>query len=463
MNIILIQPNIAMKDTVPYLNHGLAYIAAVLSSKGCAVKLVLIDDISWRRKTYLHEIDHYSPSAILISAYSNQWEYVKQIAANLKLRNSAKIICGGPHVTLFPEALSESSDIDAVVVGEGEIAVEVIIEKLRQKSILSGILGVWTKNLDGSLNCAGVAPRVEQLDKLPFPIYKIYERRIILRYPGITFSRGCPFDCTYCCNRAYSQLYKGQKRVRHITPQHAIDLAKDYRDQFNLKSINIDDDTFTKNPKWLEEFLELYRNEIKLPFNCNARPETINPEIAKLLKKGGCETVSIGIESGNQELRTSILNRNMSNASIISATSTLHAAGLRLSTFNMVGMPNETYKEYLETVDLNQKICPDATQITVYYPYRGTKLGDYCYEHCLVDTNRSVGSYFGSSILKLPKFSKWQISFSARIFKFLVYRNTDLKRACLELTKDIVKALPATNWLLKPYLCIKQLIHRSNK
>ena len=88
---------------------------------------------------------------------------------------------------------------------------------------------------------------------------------------------------------------------------------KYYKNTINPDYLNIDDDTFTKNKMWLKDFLERYIKEINIPFNCNARPETVSIEVMKLLKESGCNIVSIGVESGNEELRKNILKRKITN------------------------------------------------------------------------------------------------------------------------------------------------------
>ena len=57
----------------------------------------------------------------------------------------------------------------------------------------------------------------------------------------------------------------------------------------------------------------------------------------KDLKKAGCFKVHIGIESGHQEFRKNMLNRNMTNEQIITAFSWAKQAGLLTKSYNIVG------------------------------------------------------------------------------------------------------------------------------
>lgn len=458
MNILLIQPNINMKDTGVQINHGLSIIAAVLKEECHEVVLKIIDSASYNRKRYIEYLEGNAYDLIAFTTYSNQWGFIKKIASEYKKIGDKHIVCGGPHATLFPDALDETSAIDAFVVGEGEIALKHLIRRLSENKSLEEIPGIWYRDGNGKIIRNGIALRVENLDELPFSNYRIYDRKVVLNYPGIIFTRGCPYNCSYCCNHIYRKIYalKGSN-MRFMSPRRAVLFAKTYKEAIQPDHLEIDDDTFTKNPKWLRKFLDEYKEEVKLPFNCNARPETITQEIVQWLKEAGCEIVSIGCESGNEDIREKLLKRRMKNVDIERAAAIIHKGGLKLSTFNMVGLPGESWERFFDTVRLNQKILPEYTQITVYYPFRGTELGDYCYSKGLVKEGAIAESYFGGSILMIPGFPKWQISLSHRLFKFLVFYKSNFFRAFIELLKDIVKALPLSYVLINPYMKIKKL------
>jgi hypothetical protein len=152
-----------------------------------------------------------------------------------------------------------------------------------------------------------------------------------------------------------------------------------------------------------------------------------------------------------------------SDEAIIRASDTIRAAGLRLSTFNMVGVPGERWSDYLKTVALNRRIRPDQVQMTVYFPFRGTALGESCYDQGLVREDGAASSYFGGSVLRLPGFPAWEISLAHRLFKFLVFLRLSPLKACFELAKDTIKALPFGHHLLQPWLRLKRLLWHGNK
>lgn len=455
--VLLLQLNVAMQDTVVYVNHGLASLAGTLRAAGFTPDIVVLDSGSYHSGQWLEKAAEENYILAGISVYSNQWEFAMAAARALRQRCAIPVVGGGPHCSLFPEALAGTDAFDGFVVGEGEGVIAALSRRAAHRESFAGLPGVWTCSPSGGIVPAGAAPIPADLDALAEPAYDLYPREVVLNYPGLMFSRGCPYNCSYCCNAAYKKRL-GTVKLRFLSPERAVRRVVQYVSLFQPPYLNFDDDTFTKNPRWLATFLKGYRSSVGRPFHCNTRPETVTPEGCRLLKDGGCDTVALGCESGNEELRRTVLNRGMSDEAIIRAADTIRAAGLRLSTFNMVGVPGERWPDYLKTVALNRRIRPDQVQMTVYYPFRGTALGDSCYERGLVRQNGAAASYFAGSVLRLPGFPAWQIRLAQRLFKFLVFIRTSPTKAFFELAKDTIKALPFGHSLIPHWLRLKRLL-----
>ena len=207
------------------------------------------------------------------------------------------------------------------------------------------------------------------------------------------------------------------------------------KDNFQFDYVDFQDDTFTLFPKWLSEFCQVYYYEINIPFACTARVENCSDEVLYNLKSAGCKMILLGLESGDEEYRRGVLNRKMTNKQVVDACKKIKSYGIMLWTFNMVGMPYETRKQILKTIKLNWQIQPDFASTTVYYPFRGTVMGEVCYDEKLVDFRKKarVNSYADNTVLKRSnlelKIAKYLNSLSAYRSKF--FRNeviTKLKR-----------------------------------
>jgi anaerobic magnesium-protoporphyrin IX monomethyl ester cyclase len=457
VRVLLLQLNVAMQDTVVYVNHGLASLAGTLRAAGFAPKIEVVDTSSFRSGQWLERVAAQGYVMAGISIYSNQWGYSVAAARALRQSCGIPVVGGGPHCSLFPEALADTEAFDAFVAGEGEEVIAALARRAAHRESLAGLPGVWTKTSSGEIVPGGAAPAPADLDALADPAYDLYAQEVVLNYPGLMFSRGCPYNCSYCCNAAYKKRL-GTVKLRFLSPERAVQRARQYVSLFQPPYLNFDDDTFTKDPRWMAAFLKDYRDAVGWPFHCNARPETVTPEVCRLLKDGGCDTVALGCESGNEELRRTVLNRRMSDEAIIRAADTIRAAGLRLSTFNMVGVPGECWSDYMKTVALNRRIRPEQVQMTVYYPFRGTALGDLCFKQGLVRQDGAAASYFAGSVLRLPGFPPWQIRLAQRLFKFLVFIRIFPAKAFFELAKDSIKALPFGHALIPQWLRLKRLL-----
>ena len=118
----------------------------------------------------------------------------------------------------------------------------------------------------------------------------------------------------------------------------------------------------------------------RIPFKALVHPETVKREIMQLLADAGCIYVDIGIESGSQEIREKMLKRKMSNEDIINAAQILKEVKIKFCTLNMVGLPTETAEQMRQTYELNNKMKPDGTIVSIFYPYPKTELTEFCIE-----------------------------------------------------------------------------------
>jgi radical SAM superfamily enzyme YgiQ (UPF0313 family) len=104
-----------------------------------------------------------------------------------------------------------------------------------------------------------------------------------------------------------------------------------------------------------------------------------------MLKSSGCAHISLGVESGNEYIRNTVMSRHMSNEQITSAFDIAHKYGIHTTAYNIIGVPGETEEMIWDTINLNRRIKPTFSGVSIYYPYKRTILGDYCYDHNLVD------------------------------------------------------------------------------
>ena len=152
------------------------------------------------------------------------------------------------------------------------------------------------------------------------------------------------------------------------------------------------------------------------------RPNTLDEEKAKLLKKAGCFSVHIAAETADDKLRNEILDRRISKKQIIKASELLKKYGIKFMLQNMIGLPEGNLEKDLETLEMNIECKPDYAWVSIFQPYPGTKLGEYCREKGIYsgDFSDLEPSFFESSKLNFSDKYKNQLANLQKLFAIFV-------------------------------------------
>jgi radical SAM superfamily enzyme YgiQ (UPF0313 family) len=138
------------------------------------------------------------------------------------------------------------------------------------------------------------------------------------------------------------------------------------------------DDILTLRKDWSREFLPLYKEEVGLPFHCNGKIDMLDDERIRLMKDAGCIMMSLGIQSGNPEVREEILNRQMSNEKIFDICDRIHKEGIQILSENILGLPLEDKWKILDTIKVNARINPENMFVFMFQPFKNTDIYEIC-------------------------------------------------------------------------------------
>lgn len=439
MRILLINPNLIGLEYIPF---GLASLSAILKKNGHSVFLL---DGTWGRiaaKKVLRSVEETRPDVIGFSVLSGDFQHVANLAKEIKKYTKLPILLGGIHPTVAPEESIAQDGVDMIAVGECDQAILDFASKLDAGDETLNVPNFWIKR-GQDIQRNQLLPLVFDLDSLPFPDRHLFafERYLEARNgdADIMASRGCPWACTYCINSYLRRLYQGKgPYLRFRSPEAIVSEIKYLLEQFCVKSFSFQDDTFTCNRSWLEEFASEYGRNIRLPYRCNARAEDLTDELCEMLVESGCATVFVGVESGDEEARRRILGRGASNDQIRVAFENARRAGLKTVSYNMVGSPYENKESLWKTVELNREIMPDGITVSVFQPYPGTALREECREKDLLTTDQVPLSHQFKSIVRLAELTPSQVERFRRRFRFHVYRKEHFLHALLELVEDTI-------------------------
>ena len=400
---------------------GIMYLSSLLKAEDHTVKLFFASENKW-----INELKNYHPEIVAYSVISGSHNDYVRINNIVKNTMETFSIFGGPHTTFFPETIDQEN-IDAVCIGEGERAMIELASNLEKGSNISNIKNLWVKS-NGFVYKNSVRPLLQNLDSLPFPDRElIYGKDKYLRENKIKrfiSNRGCPFNCTYCFNRAYKEIYKGNKIIRWRSVENLVNEIKEVKNNYPLELVRFIDDIFILPPIfWLEKFAGFYRHEINLPFVCNLQVKMVTEDKIRLLKEAGCVAVYMAIEAGNDWIRNKLLERKMTKDEIMASFDLVHKYGITIGAENILGLPESSFEADMETVRLNIACHVDNAISTVFQPYPKTKLGEYAAEKGYFDGNfDSLGeTYFGKSQLKFSsKYEKKKIENLQKFFGLAV-------------------------------------------
>lgn len=363
---------------IDYEPHGIMHLSSALKATGHEVTLA-VDAL----EDPLRVAKEFQPGIIGYSVITGSHRYYYQLNRHLKEEIDFFSAFGGPHPTFFPEMIEEEG-VDAICIGEGEGAIVDLANALGEGRLNPTIPNWWFK-VDGKIIKNPVRPLIDDLDSWPLPDRDlVYLKDPIYRHSKIKHfisGRGCPYNCTYCFNHAFSEIYKGKgKRFRQRSVDNVIEELCRVKEAYPLEFVVFVDDTFVLSKRWLEEFAEEYPKKIGLPFFCNTRANLVTEEQVRLLKQAGAFCVGMGIEAGNDRIRNEILKRDMSRREILNACRLIREGGLNLTTTNMLALPTSNLENDFETLELNIECRPAYAHAFLFQPYPRTELGEFARE-----------------------------------------------------------------------------------
>jgi radical SAM superfamily enzyme YgiQ (UPF0313 family) len=378
---------------------------SILRERGHDTELIYLRD-EVQRDELIGRIKSAAPDVICFPTNTHQWMHVRKFAGWIKEELTTHTIAGGIHAICRPDQVLAHRSIDFVCTGEGDRALPKLLHEIENGQDFSTVQGIGFRKNGKSIFTEGSALN-EDLDAIPFSDRSIFDMRSILidsRFElSVMAGRGCPMSCTYCANSARKKAYKGLgKFVRMRSPKRLIDMIGELEQHYFFKTIFIEDDIFTFNPKWAREFLALYKARFTYPFKVYIHADRVDKKILSELKDAGCYMVMAGVEAGNETLRAEVLNRTMTNAQLEKVFRWCDEIGLATWTFNILGFPGETKQTVNDLFDLHNSLRPDRAQVSLFYPYPNTALFDQCKNAgLLTDSERST--YFEQSILGFPE------------------------------------------------------------
>lgn len=288
-----------------------------------------------------------------------------------------RTVFGGAHVSALRETILESfPGVDFIVAGEGE---ETLYELISTNGAYPDrISGLAYRDSSGPV-FTGYRKTLLDLDSLPYPSYEKlagYPEKYMLpifNYPkapnsSCISSRGCPYACSYCDRSVFKRTF------RYNSAPYLFDHISYLQDRFGIRHINFYDDQFTFNRQRVEEFCNLKINSsLRMSFNCAVRAEHIDSDLLSLMKEAGCWMISLGIETGDENL----LAQHRQNADLemlADRIRLIHKTGIRTKGLLMMGLPGESEESIKRSMEYVFSLPIDDFNLSKFTPFPGSPL-----------------------------------------------------------------------------------------
>lgn len=398
-------------------NFGPRYVHSFLKTNNEKVNLIFFKNsyLNNASKATTEEIDRLvgllkdlkTDLAALSIGCSSYFKTACAITAKIKKGLDIPVLWGGIHPTISPEECIQQADM--ICLGEGEEAMLELLTQMREGKDVSQIKNLWVKS-NGRLVRNELRLLRQDLDTLPFPDYspedKYYLDQDQVSYGDpiynecwdymIKTTRGCPYQCTYCSNQPFNQLYSQRgKFIRQRSVPNVIKELLYAKECFGdrIRLVNFFDELFGLNLNWLEEFREAYKQKIGLPFGLLLHPLYIKDKEITILKDAGAFGIGMGIQSGSVRVRREVYKRPESDQQIIQALEVMHKHHIQEINIDLINdNPFETEDDKRQALKLLLQMSRPFRIMSyslIYFP--GAEISDMALKAGLISPQQIEG------------------------------------------------------------------------
>lgn len=293
----------------------------------------------------------------------------RMLAAVRRRRPDVRLFCGGQGVgEELGTELVAAGTVDAVVLGEGELAAVALLQAWQQHGPSAPVEGVLDMDADGHVRFGG-ARSPAQLDDLPDPDFEDLprDRYLYTELHGlrgvlpVLGSRGCTNRCVFCSERQAWPHYRfrsGSSLAEELERQSA---------RYGVRHFLFMDSLINGNPAELERLVDLLLArgaEFRWGGAARVDPRLTDEVLAKMAR-AGCTFLNFGLESGSQRVLDRMHKRvDVRHAYPLIRNARKHGIDVHLNV--IVGFPGERFRDFLATLRLLVALRKSIAVVSVY-------------------------------------------------------------------------------------------------
>src|SRR5579863_3069287 len=346
---------------------GLELVAAAVRQAGHEVGLIDLQVETHR--DFFGWVDRWRPDVILFSCnYLANVPEIVDLAKGAKVKLPRSTICVGGHSASFvADALIQHGEgaIDCVVRGEGEAALPLLLAAVEAGSDLAAVPGAVTASGKGA--APGFVHSLDEL--LPARDLLRHRRKYFLGVldpcASIEFSRGCPWDCSFCSAWTfYGRSY------RKSSPEA---IAEDMRSINEPNAFIVDDVAFVHAEDGFAIGHEIEKRKLRKSYYLETRTDVLcrNFEVFEYWRRLGLRYMFLGLEAIEESELKAHRKRSSSNTNL-KALELARKLGVIVAV-NLIADPSWDEQRFAAVRDWALAI-PEVVHLTVATPYPGTEI-----------------------------------------------------------------------------------------
>ena len=387
------QPTKELIVIPPLPPTDLMYLAAVAEQEGLEAKIVDYSQGGDLEK----DLKEFKPDYLVANVATPTFKN------DVSVMTIAKEICpdivtiakGAAFLTVAFEVMYFQKDLDIIICGEPEETLKEIV----RGNPFESIKGIYYRD-DIRVKFTGARPFIEDLDNLPFPARHLVDNNLYRRPDNnkvqavIKVSRGCPFHCFFCLATPVSGA-----KVRKRSPENIVAEIRECVEKYGITNFVFWSDIFNIDKDWTMNLCQkIIDSGLNITWSANTRADTADEEMAQKMYESGCRLVSIGVESGSQEMLDKI-GKKITLDDVRLTVKIFKKAGIKIYNYFVIGLPWEDEDTVEDTIDFAIELDSDFISFYTATPLPGTRFYDYAKANRLIDSDTSFSSaYFYPSV-----------------------------------------------------------------
>lgn len=420
-------------------------LSAIAKKRGFETKF---HDYSLKNETvydFIRDLREFKPDFLVLNIASTTLE--SDLAALKEgadfLQNTLTIVKGAIFNFNSYPIMQKYPEIDVALRGEIEESFDEIISYKDFKDI-KGI----TYQVNEKIISTADRDLPNNLDNLPIPDRDLIDNEIYVRPDTrkpqtiVRIAKGCPNHCFFCLATPLNGPV-----VRYRSIDLVIKELNECVYKYNIHDFIFWSDIFNQNNEYVQKLCRaIIDDNLNINFSANTRADTLDMETLKLMKQAGCTLLSMGIESGSQEMLNK-MGKRITLEQIEAAVKMIKKAGMQIYAYYVLGLPWETKQTIEETYKFAVKLNTEYANFFTATALQGTKFYDYVNKKRLGNVNYekpyvfpSVKSFelspqeiyeynrkFTKNYYLRPRYILKMITSINSLLKFKIYYETFLK------------------------------------